>query len=83
MVLTPFCRFTTVIAIKGDRGPEDLERQTEHFNRALRQITIDDPLRCKAYQCAELYYKEDGRLQTSKSVPLLWSQANLWTALAM
>jgi GH15 family glucan-1,4-alpha-glucosidase len=62
------------------RQPEDLARQTTYFNRALRQITRDDPPRCKAFQCAELYYLENGRLQTSKSVPLLWSQANLRTA---
>jgi hypothetical protein len=28
-----------------------------------------------------LYYIEDGELRTSRATPLLWTQANLWTAL--
>jgi hypothetical protein len=60
-----------------------LEKQTEYLNRSLAQITRADPPRCDAFRCPELYYYEQGRLQTSKSTPLLWAQANLWTALEM
>jgi hypothetical protein len=63
------------------RDSADLEKQTLHLNRALAQITAADPPRCRALQCPELYYIEGGKLQTSKSTPLLWTQANLWTAL--
>ncbi|MGQ0633532.1 MAG: glycoside hydrolase family 15 protein [Planctomycetaceae bacterium] len=62
---------------------DDREKQTAFLNRALLQITRDDPPRCAAMQCPELYYIENGRMQTSKAVPLLWSQANLWTAMEL
>jgi hypothetical protein len=57
-----------------------LDNQTEHFNRALSQIT-------NAYQCAELWHwetGEDGRmsLEPSDVTPLLWTQANLAMALS-
>lgn len=53
--------------------------QTEHFNRALTQITAD-------LRCPELWHWEtapDGCavLETSEAKPLLWTQANLWLAL--
>ncbi|MEP6495843.1 MAG: glycoside hydrolase family 15 protein [bacterium] len=82
-----WCLFDPIISIWHARRylqsgrAADLAGQTEHLNRALRQITDANPPRCQAYQCAELYYQEGGRTQTSKSVPLLWSQANVWTAL--
>jgi phosphorylase kinase alpha/beta subunit len=60
---------------------ESRRRQWEHLNRALAQITRADPPRCEAFQCPELYYIEDGELRTSRATPLLWTQANLWTAL--
>ena len=63
------------------RDRVDLQQQTLYLNRALRQVTEDDPPRCRAFQCPELYYREVGRLQTSRATPLLWAQANLWTAL--
>jgi phosphorylase kinase alpha/beta subunit len=56
-------------------------RQWEHLNRSLAQITSADPPRCEAFQCPELYYIENGKLCTSRATPLLWTQANLWTAL--
>lgn len=56
-------------------------RQWEHLNRSLAQITRADPPRCEAFQCPELYYIEDGQWRTSRATPLLWTQANLWTAL--
>jgi hypothetical protein len=58
-----------------------LKRQTEYLNRSLAQITAADPPRCRAFQCPELYYIEDGQWRTSQATPLLWTQANLWTAL--
>ncbi len=60
---------------------ESRRRQWEHLNRSLAQITRADPPRCEAFQCPELYYLEDGELRTSRATPLLWTQANLWTAL--
>ncbi|MFM7072101.1 MAG: glycoside hydrolase family 15 protein [Planctomycetota bacterium] len=58
-----------------------LRRQFEYLNRSLAQITAADPPRCRAFQCPELYYIEDGQWRTSRATPLLWTQANLWTAL--
>jgi GH15 family glucan-1,4-alpha-glucosidase len=83
-----WCIFDSIISIhygrryKLSRSEEDLRKQTEYLNRSLRQITTEDDLpRCKAFQCPELYYREGSKLQTSKSTPLLWTQANLRTAL--
>jgi hypothetical protein len=54
--------------------------QTEHFNRALNQITA-------GLRCPELWHWETGPdgcavLETSEATPLLWTQANLWLALS-
>jgi hypothetical protein len=54
--------------------------QTEHFNRALNQIT-------GGLRCRELWHWETGPdgcavLETSEATPLLWTQANLWLALS-
>jgi phosphorylase kinase alpha/beta subunit len=54
--------------------------QTEHFNRALNQITAD-------LRCPELWHWETGPdggavLETSEATPLLWTEANLWLALS-
>jgi phosphorylase kinase alpha/beta subunit len=82
-----WCLFDPILSVifgkryQQSRKPEDLQKQTEYFNRSLAQLTRDDPPRCKAMQCPELYYVEVGKFQTSKSTPLLWTQANLWTAL--
>jgi phosphorylase kinase alpha/beta subunit len=81
-----WCLFDSILSViygqryLEHRDPEDLRQQTKFLNRALGQITTDDPPRCREMQCPELYYVEQGRLQTSKAVPLLWTQANLWTA---
>jgi phosphorylase kinase alpha/beta subunit len=56
-----WCIFDSIIsAIYGQRFlrrrlPEDLALQTRFLNRALRQITSDDPPRCGPMQCPELY----------------------------
>jgi GH15 family glucan-1,4-alpha-glucosidase len=82
-----WCIFDSILSVhfgqryRQTKSAAALEKQTEHLNRALAQITHADPPRCEAFQCPELYYHEQGRLQTSKSTPLLWAQANLWTAL--
>ena len=82
-----WCLFDPIISVyygrryKQTRSGEDLRKQTEYLNRSLCQITKADPPRCEAFQCPELYYVEDGKLQVSKSTPLLWTQANLLVAL--
>jgi GH15 family glucan-1,4-alpha-glucosidase len=82
-----WCIFDSILSVhfgqryRKTKSPEALEKQTGHLNRALAQVTHADPPRCEAFRCPELYYHEQGRLQTSKSTPLLWAQANLWTAL--
>lgn len=55
-------------------SPHDLERQTHHFERALAQIT-------PTWQCPELYYMKHGEYIPNPHTPLLWTQANLMTAL--
>lgn len=52
----------------------DLELQTAYFNRALSQVT-------EAFQCPELYYLEQGDYVHNDATPLLWTQANLMTAM--
>ncbi|MFO0953051.1 MAG: glycoside hydrolase family 15 protein [Isosphaeraceae bacterium] len=82
-----WCLFDPILSIHHGRrfartrDPEALRMQTEALNRSLGQITDADPPRCQALRCPELYYKEKGKIQTSKSTPLLWTQANLWRAL--
>jgi len=82
-----WCIFDSILSVhfgqryRKTKSAEALEKQTEYLNRALAQVTHADPPRCEAFRCPELYYHEQGRLQTSKSTPLLWAQANLWTAL--
>lgn len=84
-----WCIFdSTLSTIYGERfaahrKTSDLELQTHYFNRAMSQLTRSDPPRCGELQCPELYYRESDRWQTSRVVPLLWSQANLWTALEL
>lgn len=62
------------------RDENDRRRQIWHLNRSLGQITGHDD-RYGPFQCPELYYLERDRLQTSRSTPLLWTQANLLLAL--
>jgi hypothetical protein len=57
-----------------------LHRQTMYLNRSLGQITgKNGPY--GEFKCPELYHQEDGRMETSETTPLLWTQANLWVAL--
>lgn len=52
------------------------ELQVWHLNRSFGHITGPDD-RYGTFQCPELYYIEQGKLQCSRSSPLLWTQANL------
>ncbi len=59
---------------------EDRDRQLYYLNRSLGQITGTDhnqPPHC----CPELYYLRQGRYVPNDTTPLLWTQANLMTAL--
>jgi len=81
-----WCLFDPIVSIvhglrywkSGD--PQALERQTEHLNRSLRQLTAAGtafpPLRCP-----ESYYRDNGRYVPNDVTPLLWTQANLRLAL--
>jgi phosphorylase kinase alpha/beta subunit len=57
------------------RQPEDLARQVHHLQRSLAQITPD-------WRCPELYYLKHGARVPGPHTPLLWTVANLTTALA-
>lgn len=81
-----WCIFDPIISVihglryqqTGDAG--ELEKQTQHLNRSLRQLTGEDgpfpPLRCP-----ESYYRENGVWGPNDITPLLWTQANLRLAL--
>ena len=61
-------------------NPDDLKQQIHYLNRSLGQITGNySPF--QAYQCPELYYRENGEYIPSDATPLLWTQANLVLAL--
>jgi len=66
-----------------DSAGDDWERLMHHWNRALRQLTAANSMYGAEMQCPELYYEEGGQIRTSRVVPLLWSQANLWTAFTL
>lgn len=56
-----------------------LQLQTDYFNRSLSQLTAEDsPF--GGFKCPELYYLENGNYVPNDTTPLLWTQANLWTA---
>ena len=76
-----WCIFDPILsAIYGARhrtsgDASDLRKQTFYLNRSLAHVTED-------FRCPELYYLEKGQYVTGDHVPLLWTQANLWLALA-
>jgi phosphorylase kinase alpha/beta subunit len=76
-----WCVFDPILsAIYGERYRagrelEDLAKQTFYLNRSLGQITAD-------FKCPEAYYLDRGRYVPNDYTPLLWTQANLWGALA-
>lgn len=59
---------------------EHLERQTFHLNRSLGQLTAADS-QLGGFKCPELYYLQQDRYVPNDATPLLWTQANLHTAL--
>jgi hypothetical protein len=82
-----WCLFDPIISAYFGREFQDTAEtssfriQTAYFNRSLGQITGSDcPL--GEFKCPELYYSESGRIEPSDATPLLWTQANLWLALA-
>ena len=59
---------------------EYLEKQTFYLNRSLGQITAIDS-KVGGFKCPELYYLERDKYIPNDATPLLWTQANLYTAL--
>ncbi|MGA8864570.1 MAG: glycoside hydrolase family 15 protein [Gallionella sp.] len=80
-----WCIFDPIISIiygvryQRYRLGRDLQLQTRYFNRSLGQIT-EETSRFGGFRCPELYYLEEGRYVPNDTVPLLWTQANLWMA---
>ncbi len=56
-----------------------LQAQIHYFNRSLGQLTEENSL-FGGFKCPELYYLEEGQYVPNDTVPLLWTQANLWMA---
>ena len=80
-----WCIFDPIVSIiyglryQKYRAPRDLQQQTRYFNRSLGQITPETS-QFGGFRCPELYYLEEGRYVPNDTVPLLWTQANLWMA---
>ena len=83
-----WCIFDPVIAcIHGRRfqasgDPQSLGLQIEATRRSLSQLTAAGG-RFPQYRCPESYFCERGVWVPNDITPLLWTQANLWQALAM
>ena len=81
-----WCIFDSIISViaarryKNSNDPTELNRQINHLNRSLGQLTGTDRSE-GALRCPEAYYLEQGRYVPNDHVPLLWTQANLWLAL--
>ncbi|HET7832457.1 MAG TPA: glycoside hydrolase family 15 protein [Gallionella sp.] len=80
-----WCIFDPIISViyglkyQKSRNEKHLELQTHYFNRSLGQLTAEDSI-FGALKCPELYYLEDRKYVPNDTVPLLWTQANLWMA---
>ncbi|MGA8571172.1 MAG: glycoside hydrolase family 15 protein [Desulfobaccales bacterium] len=80
-----WCIFDPIISIiygfkyqkSGDQNYFRL--QIHYFNRSLGQLTAEDS-EFGGFKCPELYYLERGQYVPNDTVPLLWTQANLWMA---
>lgn len=57
-----------------------LKQQTFYLNRSLGQLTAIDS-KVGGFKCPELYYLEGDSYIPNDATPLLWTQANLYTAL--
>ena len=80
-----WCLFDPIIsAIYGAKWQktqqaEYLKKQTFYLNRSLGQLTANSKL--GGFKCPELYYLERDKYIPNDATPLLWTQANLHTAL--
>jgi hypothetical protein len=83
-----WCIFDPIIsAIYGVRfqqtqQQEYLNKQTYYLNRSLGQLTAANS-KFGGLKCPELYYLQDGKYIPNDATPLLWTQANLYTALTV
>ncbi|NBD31624.1 MAG: phosphorylase kinase, partial [Cyanobacteria bacterium] len=81
-----WCIFDPIVSVifgkqyQNTHHASDLQQQIHYFNRSLGQITGNNS-QFRAYQCPELYYREQGEYVPSDATPLLWTQANLILAL--
>ena len=57
-----------------------LAKQTFYLNRSLGQLTSTDS-HLGEFKCPELYYLNENKYIPNDATPLLWTQANLYTAL--
>ncbi|OGD69620.1 phosphorylase kinase [Candidatus Campbellbacteria bacterium RIFCSPHIGHO2_12_FULL_35_10] len=80
-----WCIFDPIISViyglkyQTSRQEEHLKLQIRYFNRSLGQLTGEN---CPfgTFKCPELFYLEKGQYVPNDTVPLLWTQANLWMA---
>ena len=70
------------IKFQKTRQTEYLERQTFYLNRSLGQLTAADS-KVGGFKCPELYYLDRDKYVPNDATPLLWTQANLRTALTI
>ena len=64
------------------RQIEYLQQQTLYLNRSLGQLTTTHS-NFGSGKCPELYYLKQDRYVPNDATPLLWTQANLYTALGI
>lgn len=62
------------------RQSEFLAKQIFYLNRSLGQLTAKDS-QFGGFKCPELYYLKEDKYVPNDATPLLWTQANLRTAL--
>ena len=80
-----WCIFDPIISIiyglryQSLGNAEYLQSQIWYFNRSLGQLTSEESV-FGGFKCPEMYYLENGRYVPNDTVPLLWTQANLWSA---
>ena len=83
-----WCIFDPIIAciygrrFQADRDPQSLRLQIEATRRSLTQLTPAVG-RFPQYRCPESFFCERGVWVPNDITPLLWTQANLWQALAI
>ncbi len=83
-----WCIFDPIIAciygrrFQADRDPQSLRLQIEATRRSLTQLTPAGG-RFPQHRCPESFFCERGVWVPNDITPLLWTQANLWQALAI